>query len=251
MENRSAGPEGRDPKALPGIPPAAAGEDLILIVAYDDKARAAIVSSPRPPGVVAVACSTFREAQDCALSRPCRGVLVDLTTMIKARDQEKIIAHTITGIYPTLRVKSLGPMLVPMIMSGDAQQDRSLSDFFSKTCSEFAPRRLRSHKRRNLCLPTRIGSERGFTVNISWSGAFIADMNPERFAAGQELTVTMLTAPDAGIALQVQVARIERWGERHPPGIGVRFKGMDQQREAALLEVLGCDKDLDHDRLPM
>jgi hypothetical protein len=221
----------------------------VLVVSYDDKSRAAIAASPVPFGVSAISCSTFVEAQDLALAGRYRGIMVDLATMIKAKDVEKIIAHTLTNIYPTMRVKAMGPMLIPMIMAGDAKQDKSLKDYFTKTCAEFRPRSLRTQKRKELCLPTYIGEQRGFTGNISWGGAFIVDMNPERFALGQQVGVRFLTAPGEEFAAQFTVVRIQAWGQRRSPGIGLRFTTMHEELESNLSALLRTDKDKDRDRL--
>lgn len=218
----------------------------VLVIAYDDKARAALAASLGPYGVRAVPCSTFCEAENFALCGFYRGVLVDLATMIKAKAEERFVAYTLTGFYPTLRVKTMGTMLVPMAMAGDAKQDKNLNDFLTKTCTEFTPRRLRSNRRKDICIPTYIGIERGFTLNISWSGLFIADMNPERFSVGEEITVTF---PDFGLDVEVIVARIQGWGQHRPPGIGVTFRHMGQELESNLFALLRSDKDKDRDRL--
>jgi hypothetical protein len=221
----------------------------VLAVAYDDKSRAALAASTEPFGVRTVSCASFGEAQSYALSGCCQGVLVDLATMIKAKDEERVAAHTLTGLYPTLRVKTMGSMLIPMIMSGDAKQDKSLRDFLTKTCLEFTPRKLRSSKRRNVCVPAYVGTERGFTVDISWSGAFIATMNPERYLPGGEGAVTLLFDHDSELSVEVIVARVQVWGERRPPGIGVQFKQLGQELERSLFALLRSDKDNDRDRL--
>lgn len=221
-------------------------EHTIVVIAYDDKARAALAASLGPFGVHAVPCSTFCEAEGYALSGLCRGVLVDLATMIKAKGEERIVAYTLTGFFPTLRVKTMGSMLVPMAMAGDAKQDKSLNDFLTKTCTEFAPRSLRSNRRKDICIPTYTGAERGFTLTISWSGVFIADMNPERFTVGEEITVAF---PDFGLDVEVIVARVQGWGQHRPPGIGVKFKRMCPELESNLFALLRSDKDKDRDRL--
>ena len=229
-------------------PEAVVPDHPVLVVAYDDKSRALLAASPEPFGLRAVPCASFSDAENYARSGSCRGIMVDLATMVKAKDVERIIAHTLTEIYPTLRVKSMGSMLIPMIMAGDAQQDKSLNAFFTNTCAKFRPRKLRCNKRKEICLPTYIGAERGFTVNISWSGAFIADMNPERFSLGQEVTVTFLVGPVLQPSVEVNVVRIQDWGERRPPGIGVQFQQMDQELEESLSALLKSDQDKDRAR---
>jgi Tfp pilus assembly protein PilZ len=221
----------------------------VLVVAYDEKSLAVLAASPVQFGVTATHCSSFAQAQEYALTGSYRGLLADLTTMVKAKDDEKLIAHTLSGIYPTLRVKSMGSMLIPMIMAGDAKQDKNLSDFFTKTCAGFVPRRLRAHKRKDICLPVRIGAECCYTVNLSWNGAFIADPNPERYALGQEITVSIVVEHDADLLLNVIVVRVQPWGERRPPGIGVQFQEVDQAQKDCLFSILRSDRDTDCDRL--
>ena len=231
-------------------PPDSIPQDYpVLVVDYDEKSLAAIAASAQSLGVSVVGCASFSEAQEAALSGLFRGILVDLATMIKAKDAEKVIAHTLTGIYPPLRVKSMGSMLIPMIMAGDAKQDKSLKDFFTKTCAAFTPRRLRSNKRKELCVPTSIGTRRGFTLDISWSGVFIVDMDPERFSLGQEVTASFLVTPDLEFTAELTVVRLQRWGERRPPGMGMQFKQMDQELEQNLSALIRSDKDKDYDRL--
>jgi hypothetical protein len=217
----------------------------ILVIAYDDTACITLAASLGPYGVRAEPCSTFCEAESFALSTPYQGILVDLASMIKAKAEEKVVAYTLTRFYPTLRVKTMGTMLIPMAMAGDVKQDKSLNDFLAMTCAQFEPRRLRSNKRRTICVPTYIEAERGFTLNISWSGLFIADMNPERFSVGEEIRVSI---PDFGLEAEVIVVRVQDWGQHRPPGIGVKFKHISQELEDNLIALLRCDKDRDHDR---
>ncbi|OGT98175.1 MAG: hypothetical protein A2079_00540 [Geobacteraceae bacterium GWC2_48_7] len=218
----------------------------VLVVAYDEKSLAAMVSSLESFGVNEVACSTFLEAEKNALCGLYKGLLVDLATMIKAKAEERVIANTLTRIYPVLRVKTMGSMLIPMAMAGDAKQDKSLSDFFVKTCTGFTARTLRFSKRRDICIPTHIRENRGFTLNFSWNGIFIADMHPERFSIGEVITVTF---PKLELEVELLVARIQGWGERRPSGIGVKFRQMSRELEDFLFTLLKSDKDKDRDRL--
>lgn len=218
----------------------------VLVIAYDEKSRAAMVSSLESFGVSGVACSTFAEAEQCALSRLYKGLLVDLATMIKAKAEERAIANAMTRIYPTLRVKTMGSMLIPMAMAGDAKQDKSLNDFLVKTCAGFTARTLRQNRRRDICLPTYIKENRGFTLNFSWNGIFIADMHPERFSIGEVIVVAF---PNLEQEVDLLVARIQKWGERRPPGIGVKFRQMPKELEDFLSTLLKSNKDKDRDRL--
>lgn len=217
----------------------------VLVIAYDERILAVLTKSLAPFAPRVEPCASFCAAESIALEFACQGVLVDLTAMVKAKSEEKIVAYTLASFFPTLRVRAMGPMIVPMTLAGEARQEKSLSDFIAKTCAGFAPRRLRSHKRRAICLPTFLGDHRGFTLNISWAGAFLADMNPERFCLGDRL---VLSLPDFGLEIEVAVARIQLWGEHRPPGIGVEFVAATPEFEESLCGLLQCSKDSDHDR---
>jgi hypothetical protein len=220
-------------------------EAPVLVIAYDEKVRAVLVASLAPFHVRLEPCTSFCQAEGIALQRSCKGVVVDLTAMIKAKSEEKIVAYTLASFFPTLRVRAMGPMIVPMTLSGEAKQEKSLQDFLSKTCAGFTPRRLRRHRRKAICLPTFLGDHRGFTLNLSWGGAFVADMNPERFSLGDRLALSL---PEFKMTVEVTVARIQFWGEHRPPGIGVEFVTVSPELEINLRELLLCSKDSDHDR---
>lgn len=221
-------------------------EFTILVVAYNESSRKSLAASLLPYDVPATVCSTFCEAEDLALKGQYGGILVDLATIIKAKAEEKIVAYTLTGFYPTLRVKTMGAMLIPMSMAGEAKQDKSLNDFLTKTCAQFTPRRLRAFKRKDVSLSTTINMERGFTLNMSWSGMFIADMYPEKYSVGDELTVTL---PEFEKDIEVVVARTQSWGQRWPAGIGVKYKFLSQEMECSLFSVLRSDKNKERDRI--
>lgn len=218
----------------------------ILVVSYDEKSRKSLTASVLPYDVPVAACSTFCEAEDLALQGLYRGILVDLATMIKAKSEEKIVAYTLAGFYPTLRVKTVGTMLIPMSMAGETKQDKNLNDFITKTCAQFTPRRLRAFKRKDVSLSTTINMERGFTLNVSWSGMFVADMYPEKYSIGDELTVTL---PEFDKHIEVVVARTQSWGQRRPAGIGVKYKFLSQDMECSLFSVLRSDKNKERDRI--
>jgi hypothetical protein len=218
----------------------------VLVIAYDSGVCDVLAKHLVPFGTRVAVFDTFLAAEALALAEPCSGVLVDLTSIVKAKSEEKIVAYTLTRLFPTLRVRVIGPMIIPMVMSGDAQQDKSLHDFVSKTCANTVPRRLRSHRRKDICVPTVIGDVRGFTLNFSWGGVFIADMNPERFAPGERLTVTL---PDFGLQAEVVVRRVQLWGAHRPPGIGVEFVCPPPLLKESLYTLLRSDSQTDRDRL--
>lgn len=222
----------------------------VLVISYSDDTRAAVAASLAQYGVSSVPCATFGEAEEFALQSVFSGVIVDIPSIVRARNEEKTIAYTLAGFFPTLRVRAMGSMLVPMTMPGEAKQDRSLGDFLTKTCAAFRSRKLRSHRRHDNCLPivmSRSGiEERSFTLNISWSGAFVVDTQPERFSIGEEID---LLFPEFELTTRVTVRWIQPWGGRRVPGIGVLFRQEDEKLDAELSKLFQNGRESDRDRL--
>ena len=222
----------------------------ILVISYVEATRDAIIASLREQGAAAAGCSSFGEAEQLALAGPYSGVLVDLTAMVKAKDEEKVIACSLANVYPTLRVRAMGSMLIPMTMPGTATQDKSLGEFLRKSCAGFKPRRLRAARRYELWVPvTREAagqSVRGGTADLSWGGAFIVDLYPERVQVGEELVFIL---DGCGAPARAAVVWAEPWGTRRMPGYGVRFLEMTTQLEATLTALLPAGSRQARDRL--
>lgn len=225
-------------------------QEPILVIAYNDASRSIMAKEVAQNGLSAVTCSTFAEAEELALQGSYCGLLIDLPAIVKAKGEEKIIACTLASFFPTLRVRVIGVMLIPMTLAGDARQDNSLKEFLEKSCTRFTPRRLRMHRRRQLCLPTLLmldnQKQRGCTLDISWGGAFVSNDYPEQFSIGNQYD---LTFHGAEVTVRVTVRWIRLWGERHIPGIGVSFDTVDQGLAQVLHTLLKSDPELDRDRL--
>jgi Tfp pilus assembly protein PilZ len=222
----------------------------ILVISYNADIRAALSDNLQRNNAAGVTCESFLEAEDVARGGVYNGILVDLQSIVKAKGDEKIIACSLTGFYPTLRVRALGSMLVPMAMPGDARQDSSLSDFITKTCAAFNPRRLRLHRRRDMVLSAvnsiEDSGDRLFTINMSWGGAFVADVHPEKYEIGQNLR---LSFPEFERTCSAIVSWIRPWGQRKVPGIGIAFQELDEEMESILNVLLKHDRNNDRDRM--
>jgi hypothetical protein len=222
----------------------------ILIISYNADIRKALSDNLQRNNAAGVLCESFIEAENIAREGVFNGILVDLQSIVKAKGDEKIIACSLTGFYPTLRVRALGSMLVPMAMPGDARQDNSLGDFLAKTCAAFTPRRLRLHRRRDITLSAvRCSSapeDRLITLNISWGGAFLMDAYPEKYEVGQ---IIQLSFPEFEHSFSASVCWIRTWGQRRISGIGVAFQDVDEVLESILTKLLQHDRNNDRDRM--
>lgn len=222
----------------------------LLVISYSDDVRTALAATLKASTVTPVACRTFCEAEDLALQGLYSGILVDLPSIVKSKGEEKIVAYTLANFFPTLRVRALGSVLVPMTMPGSAKQDKSLNDFLNVTCPSFIPRTLRAFRRHPLCLSTISSYEgedqRGFTLDLGWGGAFIVDIFTEKFICNRDITIRV---PELSLEIDATIRWTKPWGERHAPGIGISFKSLPEAAEALLASVLKSRKDFDRDRL--
>lgn len=223
----------------------------ILVVSYVDETRASLTAILANLGVATVPCSTFCEAENLALKELYSGLLVDLPSIIKSKGEEKIVAYTLANFFPTLRVRTMGSMLVPMAMSGSAKQDKSLDDFLNKSCIAYSPKKLREFRRHPVCLSTLVNYQdyelRGFTLNLSWGGAFIVDLQAEKFTAGDSLVITFT---EFGYQVSAEVRRIKPWGpQRYAPGVGLLFTNLEEPLESAIAGIIRTRKEFDRDRL--
>lgn len=223
----------------------------ILVVSYLHEIRVALTTLVANSGASAVPCSTFCEAESLAHKELYSGLLVDLPSIIKAKGEEKIVAYTLTNFFPTLRVRLIGPKLAPMGMSGDVKQEENLAEFLSNSCVPYASKRLREFRRHSVCLSTLVqhkGLEiRGFTLNLSWGGAFVVDLHAEKYSSGESLIITF---PEFECSVPATVCRVKPWGiKRYAPGMGLCFSYMDEALETAIYSVIRTRKESDRDRL--
>lgn len=222
----------------------------ILVVSYTDEARAALTGTLSSCNVQFVACSSFCEAEELALCGLYSGILVDLPSIIKSKGEEKIVAYTLSNFFPTLRVRSLGSLLVPMTMPGSAKQDKSLNEFLNVTCQSFSVRKLRAFRRHPVCLATIVKSNgelyRGFTLNLAWGGAFVVDLFTEIFSEKKDITIFL---PEFDLDIDATIRWIKPWGGRHAPGFGISFDRLDESVESVFSGLLKSRKEFDRDRL--
>lgn len=222
----------------------------ILVVSYTDDTRAALAATLNSSNVPSVACSSFCEAEELALEGLYSGLLIDLPSIIKSKGEEKIVAYTLTNFFPTLRVRTIGSVLVPMAMSGTAKQEKNLNAFLNLTCPAFNTRKLRRYKRHNVSVSTLLhhkGTDyRGFTLDLGWGGAFIADMFPEKFLPEEEFMVQFV---EFDFEIRCTICSIKPWGQRSASGISVTFSVVDETVESALAGILKTRKEFDRDRL--
>jgi hypothetical protein len=225
----------------------------IIVISYDEPVIQSLEAALAKMNVPFVACRSFVEAEDRMRTACCNGILVDLTAMVRAKAEEKIVACTLTNFFPTLRVRVMGSMLIPMALPGQSSQDKSLNDFISKSCEQFVPRRMRAHKRKDIFIPLLLTTEDGrvsdlrcCTLNVSWGGMFVIDTSPEKYRVGDLLS---LRTAESGISINTRVVGVNEWAQKRMPGIRLEFLDIGYELEKILINTLRVDRHADRDRV--
>ena len=163
---------------------------------------------------------------------PYNGLILDVSTMIRATALQKRKAQTLLEFYPVLRLshhpeggpsRGLTDGLTPSRAS-------TIEDFIRQDCATFAARPLRSCQRSSLTLNVlllpqpdgaRAEGQKAYTVNVSESGCFIA--LPEPPACGAPLYAIFTDLEDR-TPVPLEVRWRFAWGEApRVPGFGARF----------------------------
>lgn len=224
----------------------------VLVVSGDPVTRDRIMRTLSSGAVSLTECTAFREAEQVAVTRPFSAVIADVPTIVKAKDDERLAVLSLQNIYPLIRVKTSGDLIVPIIMQ-QKERDQSLTAHLENICSAFVPRRLRRYKRYRNFIPVQIRKSDGqeyqtFTLDISWGGAFIVMNSTWGLAAGNGLTIYM---PTLDIIIAAEIVRIQAWGvQGMAPGIGVKWEIQDNQPVLhGLRKVFRTEINEDCDRL--
>lgn len=223
----------------------------VLVVAYGNLSRLAMIETLIDEGFAPSCCASFREAEEVAIISSYCGLLVDLSSIMKAKGEEKTIACSLSNFFPVLRVRIIGNTMTPIIFTGSMEQSNSFDDY-RKICANFTPRRLRAHKRHRIHTPVLLHHKnleyRSFTYDLSWGGAFLVCNNSDQFYVGDNI---QLVLPAFGARLSATISRVQQWGN-HPmvPGVGISWRlPIRSEAEVILGNILGTDRDRDRDRM--
>ncbi len=225
----------------------------VIIVSADVSIRHNISRALCSHNVSTVECASFVEAEHVARTDSVSAVVVDMLTITRSKDNDRLAASSLQNIYSLVRIKVQGDNVLPIIMKQEERTQGILS-YIERICSTFHPRRLRLHRRHNLYLPVIIRNNDGhehqtFTLNVSWSGAFIILNTTGELAVGDTLSVVF---PTLNTTIGGEIVRIQPWGTQGAaPGLGITWSLSENNSlsAAGLAHALKTHADNDPDRL--
>ncbi len=225
----------------------------VLIISAEPETRHKISRALCSQNLFTVECGSFVEAEQVARINSVSAVIVDMLTITRSKDGDRLAASSLQNIYSLVRIKMQGDNVLPIIMKQE-ERSQGVLNYIERICATFHPRRLRLHRRHNLLLPVIIHrndvlEHHTFTHNISWSGAFIVMNNSGELTVGNSITVEF---PTLQTTITAEIVRIKPWGiQGSAPGLGVKWSLLEDESLSlsGLAQALKSHAGNDPDRL--
>ncbi len=176
---------------------------------------------------------------------PINGVILNISSTLKATGNEKLLLNKLEEIYPTIRVRwNSNEGKIDSMYPDEAVSN--INDFINKKCLKFDPRVIRTSDRSSATLNVLISksrssldaSERACTLNASDTGLFVITTSTE-WSVNQDLFITINELTNK-TPIKGTVVRAIRWGEEpmSTPGISIRFDSILDKQQDELFTLL-------------
>jgi hypothetical protein len=205
----------------------------VLVIAGKKEALQCYESLVKDVGAQFDAVDSLQNGMSAAIRNSYNGLLIDIPTVIQARDEEKKYLHDLLEVYPVGKVR-ISPSRpgISLITAGKCIAQKSTVEEFITECTQFKARTCRSSERRHVHLPVTLSSsadfapedtEKTFTVNLSHGGCFVFSLKP--WKVGDNVVIAIHRPAGADTILIGEVRWTIPWGTKEAiPGIGIRFR---------------------------
>lgn len=221
----------------------------ILIVVNDAEAGSAYGHALAEIGVSYDVAHSFPQMSELATRNAYNGMLIDILTLVRSSQEDKVAAYECINLFPVLRVKWESRYkrmkLSPLEQTFCPDTGTALRHFVENRCKVFKARSLRNHTRMQInlnllyCTGEAFAEERAhksFTINLSLRGAFLHTM--QDLEEGKRIWLRFLEFEDRKpFAATVRWSR--QWGViRCIPGVGVEFEALTEKQRQELEKIL-------------
>ncbi len=176
---------------------------------------------------------------------PVNGIMVDITTAIKATGTEKMLISSLEEYYPVVRVRWNDEKQGVDAMFPDDNVN-TFDDFVKKKCMKFDPRVMRTSQRTSVSLNVTISQNSGFvgkkektcTLNASDTGLFVITASP--FWQEKQKLYVRINELSNQAGIEGTIVRKIEWGEEKltTPGISIRFDSILDSQQDELFKLL-------------
>jgi hypothetical protein len=208
----------------------------VLVLAGTSETRQIFLTALDKLGVPCDVAFSVSEMRRKLLHTPFNGVILDVLTVVRASQKEKLFIQEISELYPTLRVRwdSQTRRIRGLVFGRSLDRDDPVGDFLEKHCRPWPARMCREDKRLPLHFNALLSRNREFreeeveksvTLDLSEGGCFL--ISGRSWQRGEFLWVRFLELTDPA-PIGAEIRRCHPWGEgMQIPGIGVQFGEID------------------------
>lgn len=216
----------------------------IIIVTADEKLRDYCLKQIVKPDVDCKAVTSLSELFEELGKNHYSGLLIDLTSSIKAKVDEKSKAHEVLPLYPVLRLKWKKEVqgLNCLLQNSVANTNISITNFIDDHCRPFNPRKIRTKKRLPLHFSVLISQDRKFhrldverstTLDISPGGCSL--LTTQQWEINSYIWLQFVEMEDQ-TPIQGKICRWTCWGTpMEIPSIGVHFESLTDSQKQQLV----------------
>ena len=191
-----------------------------VVVALSEDIRNLMAASLQSLEVKAVLLPSLGELVATLKTIPVSGILMELTTAIKASPHEKITTQEPIQLYPSTKFRVVDDKI--FILGNQSALDR-----FIVECRQFQPRRIRTSPRVTKYLAVYLSENDSFddpekviTTNISERGCFVYSTREWKLG-----TCVYLRFAGSDMVSRCKVRWSQPWGNsKIIPGIGLEFQ---------------------------
>lgn len=188
---------------------------------------------------------SFEELEDMAKNEKFNGVLVDVSTIMRAPKKDRLRFQQLKDLYPVVQLnwnqheKSIGTLFY-----GKSSDTDDLESFINREAIPFKARSIRKDARKNMCLNTLVSRDPGFkgkvektvTIDLSRTGCFIYTVSQWVIS---DYVWFLFKEIDLKTPIKGRIRRISPWGKAMKlPGLGVSFDEIQKDQLDQIIEMI-------------
>ena len=213
----------------------------LLLVAKEGPAREAYLEAFETEEVTVDTISSLADLYDVLKQSAYNGIMVDVPTIVKATNEEKVVVNELLEMFPVVRLNwdARHNKVRPLFYGRPTADTYTVRDFIDNECNRFEARIARVTPRHPIHLNVLLfkegrgvnrSPERSITQDISESGCFAI-----AFEDWRDVSSAWIIFQDFKdrTPIQAEVKWQIHWGDqKRIPGLGLAFVRMsDAQRE--------------------
>lgn len=197
-----------------------------MVVSRNEDSRVFVGASLQSMGVDALLLASLAELTPILQANAVNGILLELTTLVTASQQDKQTVQEVLEFFPNAKFK---------FVENDLRVLSHTLEGFVAECQRFKARPIRKCARKERVLAVYLAADASFdhaekvvTANISATGIFV--YSPLEWKIGDRV---WLRFPENDVMLSGEIRSFHAWGNnRFIPGVGIKLDEPAESNDA-------------------